>query len=941
MLDTHERGSGAMKNQLLRRLEQLKSLQDSSKGNKSSRLSLENLEDRLAPAIDIAITATSNLATFSQNTVAGVTTLTATTTGCQIGVDLIGSYLAAGNDVVINNSAIILPVPEAGKITWTSSTLNLASALSGTGQSITITQDPSTTTGSIFLGVPATPFITGNNSNNVDLILNPAGSPPAGIAKIGIGGDNSGIQNLTVNSKGSGLVQIDSLFTAINNINITANTVRIGDSLGVDGLVSTNGSINFTGSQMVFENADSTLSAANNILITGNLAVTSAGNTLTLVSPTVNVTGSVGDSTGTLPFGLITINSQGTVATPGSVTFNGSIGVEGFVSALLPPGGNAYNLSLLGGGLFTGTAGNATKFDTLGTITLGNSLIDLFVFDAGLNLTVASPRVGGAPIVNATLATPGQTITLVNAALVNDVSLDTTNGGSVPTGGAIVVQNSVTTSSLSALTINAGTAGNIVVNKQLSGSVSVEILNSNTTVFGNSVTLANLTVFDTTSTVTFAGVTNLGGITLQPGQGFAVQFANSGTLNGAITGSEVVRKTGTGTFTIAAPSPLFTGSFEVTGGTLVVNASYLSPATVFNVSGGTLAGNGTLAVLNSLGVFSHVISPGNNTTIGTLTVNDLNLTDSATVQLQLAGASNDRIITSTQPTLNGARLSGSLLPSTFVPKVGQQFTILQNNSSSPVLGIFSGLPEGGTTQIGDYVFSISYLGGSGNDVVLTAVTGILPPGPVGDTANQHYVGYLYYTLLGRAPDGGGLAAYSQMLDAGASRESVAASIYNSPEQRYNQVAAYYRKFLGRNGSVQEVQGFVNSFLNGATENQVISTFLLSDEYQIANPPINLFITGLYNSLLNRAPDAEGLASYSQALRSGVTREAVVLSFLNSTEYCSDQVSAEYLAILGRAADPSGLGFWTGQMQQNGYGAMVIGLASSQEAFNRAQTTPVT
>ena len=596
---------------------------------------------------------------------------------------------------------------------------------------------------------------------------------------------------------------------------------------------------------------------------------------------------------------------------------------------------------MLGGGLFTGTAGNATKFDTLGTITLGNSLIDLFVFDAGLNLTVASPRVGGAPIVNATLATPGQTITLVNAALVNDVSLDTTNGGSVPTGGAIVVQNSVTTSSLSALTINAGTAGNIVVNKQLSGSVSVEILNSNTTVFGNSVTLANLTVFDTTSTVTFAGVTNLGGITLQPGQGFAVQFANSGTLNGAITGSEVVRKTGTGTFTIAAPSPLFTGSFEVTGGTLVVNASYLSPATVFNVSGGTLAGNGTLAVLNSLGVFSHVISPGNNTTIGTLTVNDLNLTDSATVQLQLAGASNDRIITSTQPTLNGARLSGSLLPSTFVPKVGQQFTILQNNSSSPVLGIFSGLPEGGTTQIGDYVFSISYLGGSGNDVVLTAVTGILPPGPVGDTANQHYVGYLYYTLLGRAPDAGGLASYSQMLDAGASRESVAASIYNSPEQRYNQVAAYYRKFLGRNGSVQEVQGFVNSFLNGATENQVISTFLLSDEYQIANPPINLFITGLYNSLLNRAPDAEGLASYSQALRSGVTREAVVLSFLNSTEYCSDQVSAEYLAILGRAADPSGLGFWTGQMQQNGYGAMVIGLASSQEAFNRAQTTPVT
>lgn len=929
-----------MKNQLLRRLEQLIKGQESFQGAKSKRLALENLEDRMAPAIDVTIAATSMAGTFSQATVAGVTTFTATTTGCQIGVDLIGAQLAAGNSVVINNSSITLPIPEVGNISWKAATLPLGTALSGTGNSITITQDPSST-GSIFLGAPATPFITGNNSNNVDLILNPAGAPPAGSPKVEIGGDNSGIQNLTVNAgNGSGLVQIDSLFTAIKDINITANTLLIGDSLGVDGLVATNGNVTFTGGQMVFENADSTLSAASTISVNGNLAVTTAGNTLTMIAPTITVTGTTGDSTGTLPFGLITLNAVGTVSTPGTVTFNGAVGVEGFASAA-PPGGNAYNLNLLGGGLFTGTVGNPTKFDTLGTIKLGDNVSDLFVFDEGLNLAVASPMVGGAPIVNATLASPGQTISLVNAALVNDVTVDTTNGGLVPTGGAITIQNTVTTTSLANFILNAGTAGNIVVNKQLSGSPSVEILNSNTTLFSKPVSLANLTIFDTTSTVTFAGVTTLGGITLQSGQGFVVQFANSGSLNGAITGSEIVRKTGTGTFTITAPSPSYTGKIEVTGGTLVVNANYSSPATIFNVSGGTIAGTGTLAVLNSLGLVSHVVSPGTNSTIGSLTVVDLNLTDAATVQLQLADTSNDRIITSTQPTLNGARLTGSLVPSNFVPEVGQVFTILQNNSSSPVLGIFSGLPEGGTTQIGDYVFSVSYLGGNGNDVTLTAVTGSLPPGPIGTTANEHYVGYLYYTLLGRAPDAGGLASYSQMLDAGATRESVAASIYNSPEQRYNQVAAYYRKFLGRNGSVQEVQGFVNAFLNGSTENQVISTFLLSDEYQIANPPINLFITGLYNSLLNRAPDSAGLATYSQALRTGVTREAVVLSFLNSTEYCSDQVSAEYLAILGRGVDPSGSAFWVGQMQQNGYAAMVIGLASSQEAYNRAQITPLT
>ncbi|MCA9204730.1 MAG: cadherin-like domain-containing protein, partial [Planctomycetales bacterium] len=54
--------------------------------------------------------------------------------------------------------------------------------------------------------------------------------------------------------------------------------------------------------------------------------------------------------------------------------------------------------------------------------------------------------------------------------------------------------------------------------------------------------------------------------------------------------------------------------------------------------------------------------------------------------------------------------------------VGDQFTIISNTSGNPTTGIFNGLPEGGLVSYGGNVFDISYVGGTGNDVVLTTLT---------------------------------------------------------------------------------------------------------------------------------------------------------------------------------------------------------------------------
>jgi hypothetical protein len=58
---------------------------------------------------------------------------------------------------------------------------------------------------------------------------------------------------------------------------------------------------------------------------------------------------------------------------------------------------------------------------------------------------------------------------------------------------------------------------------------------------------------------------------------------------------------------------------------------------------------------------------------------------------------------------------------TDVHTAGTVYTIVANDLSDPVAGTFSGLAEGATINVGGNVFRISYAGGDGNDVTLTAI----------------------------------------------------------------------------------------------------------------------------------------------------------------------------------------------------------------------------
>lgn len=59
--------------------------------------------------------------------------------------------------------------------------------------------------------------------------------------------------------------------------------------------------------------------------------------------------------------------------------------------------------------------------------------------------------------------------------------------------------------------------------------------------------------------------------------------------------------------------------------------------------------------------------------------------------------------------------------------VGTSYTIVDNTGISPISGTFAGLPQGSVINSGNNAFMITYVGGTGNDIALTAI-GTLPVG---------------------------------------------------------------------------------------------------------------------------------------------------------------------------------------------------------------------
>jgi hypothetical protein len=164
----------------------------------------------------------------------------------------------------------------------------------------------------------------------------------------------------------------------------------------------------------------------------------------------------------------------------------------------------------------------------------------------------------------------------------------------------------------------------------------------------------------------------------------------------------------------------YTGATEV--GSLQVDGSIASSAVDLN---GNLSGTGTVGSIG--GNEGGNLSPGDAGAPGILNVQgDVDLSDgdfvfNAALNGPTAGASYSQLDVNGPVNLGYTELNVSL---GFTPANGDQFTIIK--STAPIEGTFDGLPEGASLTIGNTPFTISYVGGDGDDVVLTQSTAAAP-----------------------------------------------------------------------------------------------------------------------------------------------------------------------------------------------------------------------
>jgi hypothetical protein len=198
----------------------------------------------------------------------------------------------------------------------------------------------------------------------------------------------------------------------------------------------------------------------------------------------------------------------------------------------------------------------------------------------------------------------------------------------------------------------------------------------------------------------------------------------SGTLQGGAVGERNVHKLGLNRQTLAGPNTLL-GTTEVYGGDLWVNSP--QPSARFELTGaGVLGGTGSVGFVK---LFPGTgLAPG--APYGTLRIADCTIlgVHTSTHEFHGAGAAaaGDQIEADFQPNVANSVLKLTFAPG-FQPAVGQQFTLVRNNTVSPVLGTFPNLPDGHEWRpVPALRFRINYNAGDGNDVVLTTLT---PPAP--------------------------------------------------------------------------------------------------------------------------------------------------------------------------------------------------------------------
>ncbi len=240
-----------------------------------------------------------------------------------------------------------------------------------------------------------------------------------------------------------------------------------------------------------------------------------------------------------------------------------------------------------------------------------------------------------------------------------------------------------------------------------------------------------------------SGTLGLGGGGTETGASFSIETGATLDFSGstafsldsgtAFSGAGTLIKDGPTSLTLSGNSASLTGPTTVNSGTLLVNGSQPASAVSVN-SGATLGGTGTVGAVATTGA---TLSPGAGP--GILNVKgNVSLDPASTFAVALNGPTPGTGYGQLDVT-GTVDLAGSTLSATvgFTPSP-ESFTIIR--STEPIVGTFAGLPQGAGLVIDRLPFTISYTGGSGDNVVLTLVGAVQPPRILSNASTTFTVG---------------------------------------------------------------------------------------------------------------------------------------------------------------------------------------------------------
>ncbi len=248
-------------------------------------------------------------------------------------------------------------------------------------------------------------------------------------------------------------------------------------------------------------------------------------------------------------------------------------------------------------------------------------------------------------------------------------------------------------------------------------------------------------------------------------------------------------------------------------------------------------------------------------------------------------------------------------------------------------------------------------------------TQVTPKDPI-----EAFVTRAYRVVLQREPDAAGLADWTSQLRSGKKTASqVILGFYLSKEMlgrnlsNSEYVESVYLGLFDRASDANGKAHWVEALDNGMSYQYILYGFNYSQEFEALcarygmargdvtlneardqNVGLTAFVNRLYNTILDRNSETDGLNNWCGSILADSSRDHILWvatnGFLHSNEFMNrnlnnaDYVKVLYQAFLGRRYDDNGLQYWVNQLNQGvSRDSIAWGFANSQE-FNDLMTS---